>query len=584
MTADHGVLFCPPLNGKEPVLLYSINTGSECYPEQLTAAEQQIAEQFVASWRQAGVSRYNRYRDDAVLPVHYVLLILQQGQSAGLVQRMLAKAQQLAADYAAKVLLCDDQHHDTTGIIASAAHAVSRDNNIDHCTPQQHHARLLANAHCVITANSWLGFEALLWQKPVYTFLPSFYQAMTIYLPSDHQAQSKTELAGQHTNALPWVWQVFFKQAVTVNYTAATPTEFASSIDAIVWLGWQRKQRQRFASELYAIGFNRIWRPVVRLFLQGSTLHFVSKAQQVPANAHAVSWGFKPLPGLASSVKLTRLEDGFLRSVGLGAQFVKPLSWVADTSGLYFDATTASDLESLLAQQQFSQDLLEQASAIIEQLTTTGISKYNTGQGGWQRPATSKKVILVPGQVETDASIARGAPGIKRNIDLLQAVRQANPDAWLVYKPHPDVLAGARSQGENEQDALRYCDQQVTDCSIAAMFSQIDEVHVLTSLAGFEALIRGVNVTCYGMPFYAGWGLTTDRHQSSRRGRKLTLEQLVAATLLLYPLYICRHSGYYNTAQGTLADLQRWRQETPTINSKLWQWLRWGLNKVVKPK
>jgi capsular polysaccharide export protein len=45
-------------------------------------------------------------------------------------------------------------------------------------------------------------------------------------------------------------------------------------------------------------------------------------------------------------------------------------------------------------------------------------------------------------------------------------------------------------------------------------------------------------VVTYGRPFYAGWGLTTDIHPPARRGRALTLEQLVAATLILYPHYI----------------------------------------------
>ena len=36
----------------------------------------------------------------------------------------------------------------------------------------------------------------------------------------------------------------------------------------------------------------------------------------------------------------------------------------------------------------------------------------------------------------------------------------------------------------------------------------VDEVHTLTSLTGFEALLRGIEVHAYGGPFYAGWGLT----------------------------------------------------------------------------
>ncbi|MEI4908144.1 capsular polysaccharide biosynthesis protein, partial [Klebsiella pneumoniae] len=52
--------------------------------------------------------------------------------------------------------------------------------------------------------------------------------------------------------------------------------------------------------------------------------------------------------------------------------------------------------------------------------------------------------ILVPGQVEDDASIIRGGGAVRSNLGLLQAARAANPTARLIYKPHPDVEAGLR--------------------------------------------------------------------------------------------------------------------------------------------
>jgi capsular polysaccharide export protein len=60
----------------------------------------------------------------------------------------------------------------------------------------------------------------------------------------------------------------------------------------------------------------------------------------------------------------------------------------------------------------------------------------------------------------------------------------------------------------------------------------------MTSLAGFEALIRGRSVAVHGRPFYAGWGLTEDLAPGADRGRRLALDELVAGTLLLYPLYL----------------------------------------------
>jgi capsular polysaccharide export protein len=68
----------------------------------------------------------------------------------------------------------------------------------------------------------------------------------------------------------------------------------------------------------------------------------------------------------------------------------------------------------------------------------------------------------------------------------------------------------------------------------------------MTSLLGFEALLRGKAVTCLGAPFYAGWGLTRDlgsvplRRMRAPDGYPLppvTLEALTYAALIAYPRY-----------------------------------------------
>ena len=140
---------------------------------------------------------------------------------------------------------------------------------------------------------------------------------------------------------------------------------------------------------------------------------------------------------------------------------------------------------------------------------------------------------MVPGQVQLDASIQYGAPGIPSNMSLLQSVRKANPSAHIIYKPHPDVVAGLRKKGEGEDEAVRWCNEVVPDTVMGELLTVVDEVHVLTSLAGFEALLRGKTVTCYGQPFYAGWGLTHDLVPLTRRTGRLTIDELAAGTLIL---------------------------------------------------
>ncbi|CAG0911193.1 unnamed protein product, partial [Cyprideis torosa] len=216
---------------------------------------------------------------------------------------------------------------------------------------------------------------------------------------------------------------------------------------------------------------------------------------------------------------------------------------------------------------------LTRAASLRQQIVTSGVSKYNVGTGSWQRPASVSSVILVPGQVEDDASIRYGAPGINRNLDLLKAVRASNPDAYVVYKPHPDVLAGLRKKGQQEELVESYCDEVVLHVPINRLLEQVDAVHVMTSLTGFEALLRGLRVVCYGQPFYAGWGLTDDIIAAPRRQRRLSLDQLVAGALILYPTYISQMTSRYTTPEQALEELKLARKTAaPTVSG--WVTLR----------
>jgi capsular polysaccharide export protein len=237
-------------------------------------------------------------------------------------------------------------------------------------------------------------------------------------------------------------------------------------------------------------------------------------------------------------VSLIRVEDGFVRSVGLGSDFMPPASLVLDSRGMHFDPSVRSDLERLLLETDFGVALVNRARALIARLVVGGVTKYNLGEqtlsvdwpGGRRR-------ILVPGQVEDDLSVRLGGEGVRGNLDLLARVRGANPDAFILYKPHPDVDAGHRKGKIPDDVARRFADIVIRGVSTAALLDKIDELHTLTSLAGFEALLRRRRVVVYGRPFYAGWGLTTDL-TGIDRGRLLSLEELVAGALILYPRYL----------------------------------------------
>ncbi len=301
------------------------------------------------------------------------------------------------------------------------------------------------------------------------------------------------------------------------------------------------------------------WRFVRRCFPE-QTVHFVPADGALPQTGALLLWGAAPVPaGLATDLPVLRMEDGFLRSVGLGAELTRPLSWVVDRRGIYYDATQPSDLETLLATADFPPALVARAATLRQRVVAAGITKYNVGARRWQRPAGRKQVVLVPGQVESDASLAFGAPGIRSNLALLQATRAACPDAWLVYKPHPDVAARLRRRGDGEERAAEWCDEIVVDVDMAALLDAVDAVHVLTSLAGFEALLRGKPVTCHGQPFYSGWGLTHDALPHPRRTRRLQRDELVAAALILYPTYLGNRGPV--SPEAALDALQAWKTQ-----------------------
>lgn len=329
-------------------------------------------------------------------------------------------------------------------------------------------------------------------------------------------------------------------------------------------------------TKIYAYGFSYRKRDIVRRFLGVNTIEFVSDASAIKVPCALLVWGRSAIPKpLPEQVEVIRLEDGFLRSVGLGADLIQPISWVLDTRGIYFDATVPSDLENMLQTYPFDAALLQRAEHLRQGIVAAGITKYNVGAKGWRPPslATAKKIILVPGQVETDASIQYGALGINTNLDLLKAVRGQNPEAYVVYKPHPDVAAGLRARGKNETAATEFCNEILVDVPMDDLLSTVDEVHVLTSLTGFEALLRGKKVTCYGMPFFAGWGLTQDLLVCPRRTRALDLKMLCAGTLILYPTYISRRNSEHITPEAALTELIEWRRKLKPVrwHERLWQ-------------
>ncbi|MHB8283833.1 MAG: capsular polysaccharide export protein, LipB/KpsS family [Caulobacteraceae bacterium] len=291
--------------------------------------------------------------------------------------------------------------------------------------------------------------------------------------------------------------------------------------DELAQMAWSGSQSPRLA---------RGWRPQLAIAARrgGAVMVWPSRA---PADIEA--------RGQAVGVAVRWVEDGFIRSVGLGSDCKPPLSVVIDASGLHYDPSRPSDLEQLIEAGGQAPELLARAEALTERICTQGVGKYEIGHSPLVLPTDGRRRVLVVGQVEDDLSVRRAGAGVAGNLDLLRRARAREPDAMILYRPHPDVEAGHRRGRVADVDVLTHADLIVRKAAMATLLDQVDSVHVLSSLAGFEALLRGRQVIVHGQPFYAGWGLTVDlAPPAARRRRRVRLAELVAAALIQYPRYL----------------------------------------------
>ncbi|MCE8554944.1 capsular polysaccharide biosynthesis protein [Ruegeria pomeroyi] len=387
---------------------------------------------------------------------------------------------------------------------------------------------LLDGAVGVYTLSSQLGFEAILAGHKPRVFGQPFYAGWGLSLDEHPVPRRERRLTRAQVFAAAMIlyptWYDPFRDRLCELETVLDTLEAQTR-------AW-RQDRSGWTA-----GGMRLWKrkPLKQMFGQYGKVSFTDSPAPSDPRPHMV-WAARA----SGANEITRVEDGFLRSRGLGAKLVPPLSLVTDESGIYYDPTRPSDLETLIARRAtLRDDQRQRAETLIRTLTTARISKYNLGGTLPDLPPGHR--ILVPGQVEDDASILTGTGEIRSNLDLLRSVRAAHPQAVIVYKPHPDVEAGLRV-GDIDPGTL--ADVIATQADPMQLLDQVNEVWTLTSLLGFEALLRGLPVTTLGAPFYAGWGLTRDLGPvPARRQARPDLAGLVHATLIDYPRYWDPQSG-----------------------------------------
>lgn len=401
---------------------------------------------------------------------------------------------------------------------------------------------LLVHAKTTHSLGGDIGFLALLCGHAVHCYGSAPYTGHGLTQDHIDLVQAPTPLTRHQVVA-----RILFDSTRYIDPFNRLDTQFETIAHQMA--DWRRLERQNQKITV-CCGMSFWKRPRIKAFLASrhSPPAFIDNADEavrraVKSNGAIAVWASREpdtlrLKAEKAGVDIIRIEDGFIRSVGLGADFTPPASITLDTRGLYFDPACQSDLEVILADHQFTPELCDRAAALAHLMISRNITKYAAEESVALSRPIGKKVIFVPGQVEDDRSIICGGAQIRHNFALLSAARASNPDAFILYKPHPDVDAGHRIGAIPDEEALRYADRLERGTPTTALLSIADEVHVITSLVGFEALLRCKKTVVYGQPFYAGWGLTEDKAPISRRTRRLTREELIAGVLILFPRYI----------------------------------------------
>ncbi|WP_257935454.1 capsular assembly complex, KDO transferase KpsC (double domain) [Campylobacter lari] len=411
---------------------------------------------------------------------------------------------------------------------------------------------LLSHFKKVYTKTSGMGFEALMLGCKCVCYGVPFYAGWG--LTQDKQA-CKRRLKKRTLEEVFYATYILYSE-----YFNPYLNQKSDIFDTIHTLAKYKKIEQANSNTLYFLGFT-LWKCwFMKSFFKAKNNKIIflnSPGELYKANLNPDDkifiWGKKYDKALLAkdfNNAIFLVEDGFLRSVFLGSDLTRPFSLIVDSKGLYVDPSKPSDLEDILQNHIFDESLKQRAKKLITIITQNKFSKYNSLKHEKLNFNTNKKIILIPAQVEDDASMILGGAGYD-TLKLLQSVRKANENAFIVFKPHPDVLSGNRKGLKDKNIILKYCDEIIENVSIDSAINACDEVHTITSTSGFDGLLRGKKVVVYGMPFYAGWGLTMDLHEIPRRTRVLSLEELVAGVLILYPRYI--HPKSKNLCEVELA-------------------------------
>lgn len=256
---------------------------------------------------------------------------------------------------------------------------------------------------------------------------------------------------------------------------------------------------------------------------------------------------------LATDTRLLIAEDGFIRSINnfvnktIPSKYRNSISFTFSNLPHFF-ADEITTLEYMLNNEKLKLDnkQIERAKYLIDKIIKNKISKYNHQPIYKPEIGKNKNKVLVIDQSYGDMSISYGWANEDTFKNMLEVAIKENYNADIIIKTHPDALVKNSERAKcyyslddleryEKRENIHLMSEEINPISLLEI---VDKVYVCTSQLGFEALMMGKEVHVFGMPFYAGYGLTIDYQKCERRTNRRTLEEIFYITYINYSYYV----------------------------------------------
>ncbi len=152
-------------------------------------------------------------------------------------------------------------------------------------------------------------------------------------------------------------------------------------------------------------------------------------------------------------------------------------------------------------------------------------------------PSGRKKVVILDEEKQNRFKLKKVMASEKTFFEMISAAKKNHPGAAF-FLLEPKTVRSDKKKGYLRKVAEANGVQVLqNDVSSISILSQADVVYTVASQLGLDAIFLGKKIYCFGMPFYAGWGLTKDSIKLDRRNVKRSREEIFAAFCLFMTRY-----------------------------------------------